>query len=77
MPNPFKTIQSICSTIVTVIFLYWFGTSAFKLGFYASETPMVSPLVRTLIEGKKTDNQKEKSVFEKTLQFINSRQTNN
>lgn len=74
--SPFKTIQNICSTIITVIFLYWFGTSAFKLGFLASNTPVLSPLVRVLIEKEKSNSEAENSLLERTLQFINSQKDN-
>jgi hypothetical protein len=70
MINPFKTILSWCSTILTVLFLGWFGISSFKLGFYASETPMLSSIVRFLLDERNSDESKTDSFFTTTLQKL-------
>lgn len=70
MINPFKTIQNWFSTILTVLFLGWFGMSSFKLGFYASETPMLSSVVRFLFDEKNSDEPKTDSFFTTTLQKL-------
>jgi hypothetical protein len=70
MINPFKTIQNWCSTILTVLFLGWFGISSFKLGFYASETPMLSSVVRFLLDEQNSDESKTDSLLTKTIQRL-------
>lgn len=76
MTNPFKMVQNVCTTVLTILFLYWFGTGAFKLGFYANETPILSPLVRTLIKNNNHENQNNDSLLNKTWKFINSQEAN-
>lgn len=70
MTNLFKTIQTWCSTILTVIFLGWFGVFSFKLGFYASENPMLSSAVRFLLDDKNTNRSKNDYFLITTLQKL-------
>lgn len=70
MINPFKIIQNWFSTILTVLFLGWFGMSSFKLGFYASETPMLSSVVQFLLDERNSDESKTDSFFTTTLQKL-------
>lgn len=57
-----KTLKNIASTVLTVLFLYWFGMSAFKLGFYASETPLLNKIVGTLLQ---KDSESQERIFTK------------
>ena len=68
--NPIKTIQNIFCTIMTVLFLYWFGISAFKLGFYAKETPIVNSFVEFLLGKNKSLESKSDSSTRKTIQDL-------
>ena len=68
--NPLKTLQNLCSTVLTVLFLSWFGISAFKLGFYAREIPLLESVVGFLLEEKKPLESKPNSSVVKTIQNL-------
>ena len=68
--NHLKAIQNLCSTVLTVLFLGWFGISAFKLGFYAKQTPVVRSVVGLLLEERKLSESKQDSLVIKTIQNL-------
>lgn len=68
--NPFKAIQNLCSTVLTVIFLGWFGMSAFELGFYANQIPLLESVVGFLLDERKLPESKQDSLVTKTIQNL-------
>jgi hypothetical protein len=44
MLNPFKTFGNILTTLVTFLFLGWYGVFCFRLGWQAHDHPILSSI---------------------------------
>jgi hypothetical protein len=71
MLDPLKTLWNFGSTAMTIMFLGWYGMTAFKLGFYAQETPLLQPIVHFLLNGTENSGDRaEEPSLENTLELF-------